>query len=243
MISGGISKWEAEGWEGLLLLDLSHNFLIALDQFPGNNLDYLNLHSNLLQGPILSNCLNPQIPNLKELEVIIISENKLTGNIPSSICNLSSIDVLDLSENNLSGTIPDCLGNFSHLTFLDLQMNNFIGKIPDSFVSNHLNHLLLNDNQLEGLVPPSLVNSTSLELLNLGNNKLKDRFPHWLASLPSLQILILRFNRFYGSLPHSVASPNFSALRIIDLSGNEFTGVLSTKLFRNLRAMKDKPNE
>nr|KJB21971.1 hypothetical protein B456_004G023800 [Gossypium raimondii] len=243
MISGGISKWEAEGWEGLLSLDLSHNFLIALDQFPGNNLDYLNLHSNLLQGPILSTCLNPQIPNLKELEVIIISKNKLTGNIPSSICNLSSIDVLDLSENNLSGTIPDCLGNFSHLTFLDLQMNNFIGKIPDSFVSNHLNHLLLNDNQLEGLVPPSLVNSTSLELLNLGNNKLKDRFPHWLASLPSLQILILRFNRFYGSLPHSVASSNFSALRIIDISGNEFTGTLSTKLFRNLRAMKDKPNE
>ncbi|MBA0708463.1 hypothetical protein Golax_023574, partial [Gossypium laxum] len=232
-----------EGWEGLLLLDLSHNFLIALDQFPGNNLEYLNLHSNLLQGPILSTCLNPQIPNLKELEVIIISKNKLTGNIPSSICNLSSIDVLDLSENNLTGTIPDCLGNFSHLTFLDLQMNNFIGKIPDSFVSNQLNHLLLNDNQLEGLVPPSLVNSTSLELLNLGNNKLKDRFPHWLASLPSLQILILRFNRFYGSLPHSVASSNFSALRIIDLSGNEFTGTLSTKLFRNLRAMKEKPNE
>ncbi|KAL1085131.1 hypothetical protein V6Z11_D08G029000, partial [Gossypium hirsutum] len=225
MISGGISKWEAEGWEGLRRLDLSHNFLTALEQFPGNNLVYLNLHSNLLQGPILSTCLNPQIPILKELEAFIISENKLTGNFPSSICNWSSLALLDLSKNSLSGTIPDCLENLSHLDILDLEMNNFIGKIPNSFVNNSLTRLLLNDNQLEGLVPSSLANSTSLELLNLGNNKLKDRFPRWLASLSSLQVLILGFNRFYGSLPHS------------------FTGALSTKLLRNLRAMKDKPRE
>ncbi|XP_052888091.1 receptor-like protein 7 [Gossypium arboreum] len=244
MISGGISKWEAEGWEGLRLLDLSHNFLTALEQFPGNNLEYLNLHSNLLQGPILSSCLSPQIPISENLFGIIISKNKLTGNIPSSICNLSLLRVLDLSENILSGTIPDCLGNFSYLQLLDLQLNNFIGKIPNSFVNNsELSHLLLNDNQLEGLVPPSLANCTSLKLLNLGNNKLMDRFPPWLALLPRLQVLVLRFNRFYGSLPHSIASSNFFALRIIDLSGNEFTGTLSTKLFQNLRAMKDKHNQ
>ncbi|TYJ20893.1 hypothetical protein E1A91_A08G027500v1 [Gossypium mustelinum] len=231
-ISGGISKWEAEGWEGLQWLDLSHNFLTTLEQSPGNNLGKLNLHSNLLQGPILSTCLNPQIPILKELEEFIISENKLTGNVLSSICNVSSLTLLDLSENSLSGTIPDYL-----------RINNFIGKIPNSFVNNSLSRLLLNDNQLEGLVPSSLVYSTSLEILNLGNNKLTDRFPRWIASLPSLQVLILRFNRFYGSLPHSIASSNFSALRIIDLSANEFTGTLSTKLLRNLKAMKDKPRE
>ncbi|XP_012473136.1 receptor-like protein Cf-9 [Gossypium raimondii] len=241
MISGGISKWEAEGWERLKWLDLSQNFLTALEQFPGNNMEYLNLHSNLLQGPILSTCLNPQTPILKELQAFIISENKLTGNVPSSICNWSSLVLLDLSGNSLSGTIPDCLENLCGT--LDLQMNNFSGKIPNSFANIGLRRLLLNDNQLEGLVPSSLANSTSLELLNLGNNKLTDRFPPWLASLSSLQVLILRFNRFYGSLPHSVASSNFSALRIIDLSANEFTGTLSTKLLRNLRGMKDKPRE
>ncbi|XP_040955148.1 receptor-like protein 36 [Gossypium hirsutum] len=158
MISGGISRWEAEGWEGLQYLDLSHNFLTALEQYPGNNLDYLNLHSNLLQGPILSTCLNPQIPILKELEVLIISKNKLIGNTPSSICNLSSLGVLDLSEINLSGIIPDCLGNLNHLQLFDLQMNNFIGKIPNSFVNNELAHLVFNDNQLDGLVQPSMAN-------------------------------------------------------------------------------------
>ncbi|MBA0553186.1 hypothetical protein Golob_012388, partial [Gossypium lobatum] len=164
MISSGISKWKAEGWEGLQLLDLSHNFLATLEQFPGNKLEYLNLHSNLLQGPIASTCLN------KELSAIIISKNKLTGNIPFSICKLSSLCILDLSKNNFCGTIPDYLGNFNYLRLLVLQMNNFIGKIPNSFVNNsELSHLSRNDNQLEGLVPPSLANCTSLKLSNLGH--------------------------------------------------------------------------
>ncbi|KAK8506409.1 hypothetical protein V6N12_034142 [Hibiscus sabdariffa] len=243
MISGGISKWEAQGWEELLGLDLSYNFLTTIEQFPGKKLWILDLHSNLLKGPILSTCLNLQISN-PELTELSISENKLTGNIPSSICGWTELMVLDLSKNSLSGTIPECLGNFSYsLGFVDLQMNNLSGKIPDSFMDSLLSQLFLNDNRLEGLVPPSLANSSKLEILNLGNNMLTDRFPHWLASLPSLQILVLRSNRFYGSLPHSVVSTNFSALRMIDLSGNEFTGPLPTKLFRNFRAMTDKPKE
>ncbi|KAL4311629.1 hypothetical protein GQ457_01G049450 [Hibiscus cannabinus] len=240
MISGGISKWEAQGWEELLGLDLSYNFLTTIEQFPGKKLWILDLHSNLLKGPILSTCLNLQISNPELIEVSI-SENKLTGNIPSSICGWTALMLLDLSKNSLSGTIPECLGNLSG--FVDLQMNNLSGKIPDSFMDSLLSQLFLNDNRLEGLVPPSLANSSKLEILNLGNNMLTDRFPHWLASLPSLQILILRSNRFYGSLPHSVVSTNFSALRMIDLSGNEFTGPLPTKLFRNFRAMTDKPKE
>ncbi|KAE8660271.1 Receptor like protein 33 [Hibiscus syriacus] len=238
MISGGISKWEAEGWEALQALDLSHNFLTTLEQFPGKRLESLDLSSNLLEGSILSTCLNLQTPNRQLLKELLISENKLTGNIPSSICSRSSLTLLDLSRNSLSGTIPECLGNFSSsLKFMNLQMNNFSGKIP-SFVNSQLTHLFLNDNQLEGVVPPSLVNSTSLEILNLGNNKLTDRFPHWLTSLGSLQILVLRSNRFHGSLSHLLAS-KYLGLRMIDLSGNEFTGSLPTKLFQNLTAMAD----
>ncbi|KAK8506352.1 hypothetical protein V6N12_034088 [Hibiscus sabdariffa] len=244
MISGGISKWEAEGWEGLALLNLSYNYLTTLEQFPGKQMGLLDLRSNLLQGPILSTCLDLQTPSPQLFDEFLISDNNLTGNIPSAICNWNSLSVLDLSRNSLSGTIPECLGNLSNsLAFIDLQMNNFHGKIPDSFVNNSLTHLFLNDNQLEGLVPPSLANSESLQLLNLGNNKLSDRFPYWLASLPSLQVLILRSNRFHGSLPHSVASYCFSALRIIDLSENEFTGPLPAELFRSFIAMKDEPTE
>ncbi|KAE8667027.1 Receptor like protein 33 [Hibiscus syriacus] len=245
MISGGISKREAQGWEKLQSLNLSYNSLTTLEQFPGKRLEFLDLRSNLLQGPILSTCLNLQTPNQQLIRELLISENKLTGNIPSSICNWSSLAILDLSRNNLSGTIPECFGNHNKsLEYVDLQMNNFHGKIPDSIGNNkYLTHLFLNDNCFEGLVSPSLANSSRLEILNLGNNKITDRFPHWLASLPSLQVLILRHNRFHGPLPRSIAPSDFSALRMIDLSGNEFTGTLPTELFRNLRGMTVKPEQ
>ncbi|XVF78843.1 hypothetical protein PTKIN_Ptkin14bG0169900 [Pterospermum kingtungense] len=181
-IFGGIFKWEAEEWEQLRILNLSHNLLTTLEQIPGKTLAVLDLRSNLLQGSV-----NLQIPEF--LQAFFIAENKLTGNIPSFICNCSSLLVLDLSNNSLSGTIPECLGNFSDsLEVMNLQMNNFSGKIPDSFMNNSLTNLFLNDNQLEGLIPPSLANCGSLEILNLANNKLTDTFPHWLASLSNLQV-------------------------------------------------------
>ncbi|EOY13311.1 Receptor like protein 33 [Theobroma cacao] len=138
----------------------------------------------------------------------------------------------------------NCLGNFSYaLTIMNLEMNNFYGKVPNSFTNNMLRNLLLNDNQLEGLLPRSLANCSSLEVLNLRNNKLTDTFPYWLSSLPRLRVLILRSNRLHGPMPNSIASSNFSALQIIDLSHNELLGPLPTKFFQNLRAMKDAPKD
>ncbi|XVF78261.1 hypothetical protein PTKIN_Ptkin14bG0116800 [Pterospermum kingtungense] len=244
-ISGGISKWEAEGWEQLTMLNLSYNSLTTLEQFPGMKLEVLDLHSNMLQGPILSTCLNLQLQNPPQfLKAFFISENKLTGNIPSFICNWSLLMVLDLSKNSLSGTIPECLGYFSSsLEVMNLQMNNFSGKIPDSFTNDRLRSLLLDANQLDGPLPKTLANCSSLGILNLGNNKLIDTFPHWIASLPGLQVLVLGFNRLHGPLPNSIAPSEFSALRIIDLSRNEFSGPLPTQFFQNLRAMKDLPSK
>ncbi|XP_021288697.1 receptor like protein 30-like isoform X1 [Herrania umbratica] len=245
-IHGRISKWEAEGWEQLSVLNLSYNFLTTLGQLPaGKNIQVLDLHSNMLQGPILSTCLNLQIPNqTQSLIVFLISKNKLTGNIPQLICNQSSLMVLDLSRNNLIGTVPNCLGNFSYsLTIMNLEMNNFYGKVPDSFANNMLRNLLLNDNQLEGSLPRSLANCSSLEVLNLRNNKLTDTFPYWLASVPRLRVLTLQSNRLHGPMPNSIASSNFSALQIIDLSHNKLVGPLPAKFFQNLRAMEDVPKD
>ncbi|KAK8615204.1 hypothetical protein V6N13_068985 [Hibiscus sabdariffa] len=78
MISGGISKWEAEGWEALSVLNLSYNSLTTLEQLPGGSLTILDLRSNMLEGPILSTCQNLQFPEW--LTVFLIAKNKLTGN-------------------------------------------------------------------------------------------------------------------------------------------------------------------
>ncbi|XP_044511529.1 receptor-like protein 6 [Mangifera indica] len=128
----------------------------------------------------------PVLPH--HLRRFLISNNNMTGEITHLICNMSSIAILDLYNNSLSGTIPECLGNFNNsLKVLDLQKNRIYGNIPDSFAKgNHLRELSINDNWLEGAVPPSLENCTRLEVLNIGNN-IKDIFPYWLRSLPKLQ--------------------------------------------------------
>ncbi|KAA8537353.1 hypothetical protein F0562_026960 [Nyssa sinensis] len=191
---------------------------------------FLDLRFNLLQGPL-------PIPQ-RNTTNFFISNNKLDGEVPSLICNVSSLDILDLSNNNLSGVIPQCLGS-AGLSVLDLRMNRFRGPIPTNFAEdNQLRNLNLNGNQLEGLVPRSLVNCRQLEVLDLGNNNITDTFPHWLETLPDLQILVLRSNKFHGPI---ISTSNekfpFPKLRIIDLSHNEFTGLLPKRYLEGLRAM------
>jgi Leucine-rich repeat (LRR) protein len=230
-IYGQISDWMFE-MEDLRFLNLSHNSLLSMESLPRKNLVYLNLHANMLQGRLL-------VPP-PSIGVFLISNNYLIGEIPSSICNLSSLQVLDLSRNNLSGMIPQCLGNLSDsLSVVDFRKNNFHGTIPKKFAKcNSLRTLVFNGNQLEGLLPQSLVNCTKLEVLDLGNNKLNDSFPYWLEALPKLQVLVLRSNRFSGPIGGFKTNSSFPMLRIIDLSHNEFIGVLPTKFFEDLKAIK-----
>ncbi|KAE8713028.1 putative beta-1,3-galactosyltransferase 14-like [Hibiscus syriacus] len=175
----------------LQALDLSNNLLTTVEYYPWKNVETLNLGSNLLEGQLL-------VPPLST-KVFLISNNRLTGAIPSSMCNIGfDSNTFDLSNNNLSGAIPTCMA-YAKLRHLYLHMNHFHGVIPDFYVEDYmLNRLNLNDNDFEGPVPKSLVNCQHLEVLNLGNNKINGTFPHWLGILPRLQVLALRSNHFHG---------------------------------------------
>ncbi|MBA0580117.1 hypothetical protein Gorai_022349, partial [Gossypium raimondii] len=227
--------------KSLRYLDLSNNAIkgsIFKWESEGENFHILDLRSNLLQGPLLA----PLPPSLEEFW---ISNNNFTGEIPPPICNLTFPQILDLSRNYLGGIILKCLGSSSYGSrIINLQKNIFKGKIPDFCADyNGLINLALNDNQLEGPLPRSLINCTFLKFLNLANNKLNDTFPRWLGALPALQVLILRFNRFHGLLNISGdIRPSFSSLQIVDLSGNEFNGVLPTTFFQNLNSLKHARN-
>ncbi|KDO39211.1 hypothetical protein CISIN_1g042366mg, partial [Citrus sinensis] len=169
------------------------------------NITTLDLRNNRIQGSIL-------VPP-PSTEVFLVSNNKLSGRIPPSICSLSFLQYLSLSDNNLSGTIPPCLGNFStELITLHLKNNSLEGHIHDTFAN---------------------------AIVNVENNMTSDSFPCWLGSLPVLKILVLRSNRFDGPLCNSNITFPFQALRIIDLSHNEFTGFLPRRIFPSMEAMKN----
>ncbi|MBA0549889.1 hypothetical protein Golob_020890, partial [Gossypium lobatum] len=232
-IQGRITEQENNWGSNLVNLDLSNNLLTALEYYPWKSIEILDLGSNLLEGPLLA----PPPSTM----AFLISNNRLNGEIPSSICNPESsylILYLDLSYNNLSGAISKCLGLRYH-SILDLQMNKFYGNIPDFWVERNygLQILNLNNNDFDGSLPKSLANCLGLEVLNLANNKINDTFPHWLGDLPRLKVLVLRSNYFHGQIAHSANESHFSTLQILDLSHNRFSGFLPTTYFRNFKGM------
>ncbi|XP_057990660.1 receptor-like protein 33 [Hevea brasiliensis] len=174
-----------------------------------------------------------------DLRVLILSSNKLIGEVSSVVCNLNSLEILDLSNNSLNSFIPQCLGNFSNnLSVLHLGMNKFQGTILETFsIGSNLRYLNFNGNQLQGRILPSICNCINLEILDLENNNIDDTFPHFLETLSKLQILILKSNKFHGLVKGTSANYSFSKLRIFDLSNNMFSGPLPAEYFNNFKAM------
>ena len=236
-IHGQIPQWFWKtSTETLECLDLSHNFLTSSNQslfaLHWSHLLVLNISSNKFQGSV-------PIPP-PSISFYSISINELSGEIPPQICNLNFLEVLDLSENNLSGNIPKCLGNFSNsLTILNLRRNNLNGTIPHTWTSgNKLRMINLGENKLSGQVPKSIVNCAMLEIVDLGSNQINDTFPFWFGNLPELKVLILHSNGFHGVITSPEFNPAFPKLRVFDVSCNSLTGTLPSKFFQTWNAMK-----
>lgn len=108
---------------------------------------------------------------------------------------------------------------------------------PTCTSKSNIEYLKLNGNRLEGPLPPSLVNCSILEVLDVGNNMITDTFPHWLGSLPLLKVAILRSNGFHGPIRNFNARFPFPKLLVLDLSYNQFTGLLPMRYFENFKGM------
>ncbi|OAY79996.1 Receptor-like protein 12 [Ananas comosus] len=80
------------------------------------------------------------------------------GNLPFALCESASLQVLDVSNNKLSGEIPSCLGmSQDQLLVLDVMNNTLSGKVPTSLGElRALSILDLSNNRLSGEIPSSL---------------------------------------------------------------------------------------
>uniref|UniRef100_A0A804JEX1 Leucine-rich repeat-containing N-terminal plant-type domain-containing protein n=1 Tax=Musa acuminata subsp. malaccensis TaxID=214687 RepID=A0A804JEX1_MUSAM len=88
------------------------------------------------------------------VNIIDVSNNNLTGEIPVEIGSLSTLQTLNLSRNNLVGQIPATIGAMKSLETLDLSFNKLSGGIPQSLSDLYsLNHLNLSYNNLSGVIP------------------------------------------------------------------------------------------
>ncbi|KAL1806203.1 hypothetical protein ACET3Z_029271 [Daucus carota] len=161
---------------------------------------------------------------LRKLQRIVLSNNRLTGSIPASIGNLSMLDEVHLENNELNGTIPSSFGNCPMLVLLDLSQNNLSGTIPNQFfhVSPFSVKLNLSQNHLVGSLPAGIGALKTLVKLDVSENELSGLIPTELYDCSALESLYMRGNFIQGFKSQPVKK--LRALQNIDLSRNNLSG-------------------
>ena len=187
---------------GLSLVDrgLTGRVPGELDRLYG--LEDLVLTGNALTGEI------PYLLNLRNLELLELGSNRLSGQIRKSLSRLSELEALYLYANKLSGEIPRELGKLSNLDKMHLTNNRLVGDIPDELADiPNLYGLFLSGNDLSGCIPDGLrdVEENDFEKLGLPFCVPRDA-AHCIEPLPSVHAITIEDSWEFGCI--SVNSPS-----------------------------------
>ncbi|PKA63567.1 putative LRR receptor-like serine/threonine-protein kinase [Apostasia shenzhenica] len=152
---------------------------------------------------------------------------------PNTNVTVSRVISLVLPGAKLLGPISSDLGLIEHLRHLDLSSNVLNGSLPPAlFNASELRHLSLADNEISGELPASFGELRNLQILNLSDNALMGSLPKNLTLLPNLTVVSLSNNYLSGELPGG----GFKKLEVLDLSSNLVNGSIPTDLLgENLR--------
>lgn len=239
------------------MVNLGFNFLTGTlayetcQQTLYRRIQYLILQGNFFTGP-LHEILD--ISNVHRLEGLSLSNNELTGTIPSELFpRLPALIVLSLGSNCLSGTLPNeiCVASYlwgisveggstssnCQVPIIDipsLGMNAFVtrksitGTIPAClFGLQTIRSIYLSGNRLTGTLPD--INSSSLFNASLSYNALTGTIPtSWYGK--DLALIDLSYNKLSGTFPeNSEISFNQNDINeIISLQVNRLSGTIPT---------------
>ena len=201
-VSGSVegSTSGLERLNNLKVLDLGENNLsgaIALEIARSRNLEMLYLDGNRLTGSLPPTWTT-------SLKRLVLSDNELTGPVPAGLGSLTRLTHLYLDGNNLSGPVP-YLANLRLLIDLDLSDNNLDGELPSSLGQlTQLRQLSLSVNNLIGDLPPQLGGLHRLRILRLNNNELEGTIPDELGQLYNVEGIYLHHNNLIGCVPLSL---------------------------------------
>ncbi|XP_021902396.1 probable leucine-rich repeat receptor-like protein kinase At1g35710 [Carica papaya] len=221
-------------------------FNLSSEWIPPFKLTYINLHSCLV-GPNFPEWLR----NQNKLQSVAIWNAGISGKIPDWFWKLDlTLDVLDFSYNNLTGTIPnDIKFNLQGIVFLNgnhftgplpilsinlssyhLDNNSFSGPIPEDFGEKMpmLSDIDISFNSLNGTIPSSIGNMTSLLTFVVGDNHLTGPIPDIWNTTPDLYLIDLSNNDLSGAIPTSLGS--LAALQFVRLSNNNLSGEIPLSL-------------
>jgi Leucine-rich repeat (LRR) protein len=136
---------------------------------------------------------------MQNLELLNLSNNKLTGKIPKKIMEIPSLSVsLDLSHNYLTCILPTEVSNLRNIYSIRLSNNKLLGEIPSTIDGCQiLQEIYLDNNLFHGTIPSTFSNLRGLRLLDISNNSFSGQVPEFLGRM-NLQYLNISFNNFEG---------------------------------------------
>ncbi|CAB9509896.1 LRR receptor-like serine threonine-protein kinase [Seminavis robusta] len=182
-----LEKWV--DWHDLL-------YTSKLFEETSHQLNHLWLVNNSLEGTI-----PPEMSLLTSLRTIDLSANpRLRGPIPSEIGNLHRLEILMFSENIMTGELPTELGQLTKLLSLKTENNTFHGTIPSQLsMLEDMIVLDLASSDLSGPIPSELGLITPLGIWFEGN-ELESTIPTELG-LTRAHVINLHFNMLTGTIP------------------------------------------
>ena len=178
------------------------------------NLYVENSISGALSFPSFLN----NIPSLRRVRLTL---NEYAGILPD-LSNLNLIQFF-ITDNNISGPLPSYFSNWSLLQDLRAENNAFTGPLPWQWGSlSGLIRLHLSGNPIGGAFPTAWSGMTSMSSFRFNNCNLTDTLPTFWSNMPNLHWLWLSNNNLFGEIPDAFYSN--SALKDVRLNDNNLTG-------------------
>ncbi|XP_061363593.1 probable LRR receptor-like serine/threonine-protein kinase At2g16250 [Gastrolobium bilobum] len=147
-----------------------------------------------------------------------------------ALANFTLLESFNASNFLLPDPIPDWFGQqLSSLRVLDLRSCSINGSIPPSLGNlTSLTSLYLSDNKLTGILPISLGQLLAISVLELSHNSLSGSLPASIFSLRNLSSLDISANFLSGSIPPAIGA--LSELQYLNLSNNDLTSFIPAEL-------------
>ncbi|XP_021718638.1 receptor-like protein kinase HAIKU2 [Chenopodium quinoa] len=208
---------------GLIHLSLGDN---PFDEstFPKQVTELKNLNLLYLTNSSISGSIPPEIGNLSELSNLELSDNLLSGSIPTEISKLKKLWQLEMYNNYLTGVIPVGFRNLTNLKRFDASNNSIGGDLSELKYLNQLVWIQLYQNEFSGEVPAEFGDFKNLVNLSLYSNRLTGGLPQKLGSWTEFDFIDVSTNSLSGPIPPDMCKKGtMTKLLILE---NKFSGVI-----------------
>lgn len=206
-----VFSWSTRWSDATAQNSIGENTFGATDGGCRQTLDYFNLQSGNLRGPIHPDAFR----NMPSIRTIVIRsyDRGITGPYPVSLNECFNLRTLRMDRNQMSGELPNFAGN-KRLVTLILSNNSFSGTIP-TINLDFLRTFVVNNNNIsliQGL------NTSNLLTLNASSNQLS--IVPILEGSSRLRVLLISDNPGMRYRPEELIS--LTSLRRIELANNGF---------------------